>query len=162
MSSYLSFFIRNKNDFLPIGTFCRSSEIYQMTEKKISPPYGKVISITKVDIDIILCACEEVIKNYNEAITSFKERIDFIKNCNNSLEEKLEEYNDYDETIQGYKEGIEEINDVKSYFTTLKDILEDISYTDMFDQSKYIYCGIEVGYTIELSDIVGEITEVQD
>lgn len=156
MSSYLSFFIRNKNDFLPIGTFCRSSEIYQMTEKKISPPYGKVIPITKVDIDIILCACEEVIKNYNEAIISFKERIDFIKNCNNSLEDKLEEYNDYDETIRGYEDGIEEVNEVKNYFNTLDTILEDISYTDTFDQSKYIYCGIEVGYNINLDDIIEE------
>ena len=157
MSSYLSFFIRNKNDFLPIGTFCRSSEIYQITEKSLTVPYAKIMSITKKDIKTILDICEERIKNYNEAIISFKERIDFIKNCNNSLEDKLEEYNDYDETIRGYEDGIEEVNEVKSYFNTLDIILEDISYTDTFDQSKYIYCGIEVGYNVNLDDIMGEI-----
>lgn len=157
MSSYLSFFIRNKNDFLPIGTFCRSSEIYQITEKGLTVPYAKIMPITKKDIKIILDICEERIKNYNEAIISFKERIDFIKNCNNSLEDKLEEYNDYDETIRGYKDGIEELNEVKSYFNTLDIILEDISYTDTFDQSKYIYCGIEVGYNVNLDDIMGEV-----
>ena len=156
MSSYLSFFIRNKNDFLPIGTFCRSSEIYQITEKGLIVPYAKIMSITKKDIKTILDICEERIENYNEAIISFKERIDFIKNCNNSLEDKLEEYNDYDETIRGYEDGIEEVNEVKNYFNTLDIILEDISYTDTFDQSKYIYCGIEVGYNINLDDIIEE------
>lgn len=40
MSSYINFFIRSDNRFLPLGDFSRSSEIYQRLDNNV--PYEKL------------------------------------------------------------------------------------------------------------------------
>ena len=156
MSSYLNFFIRNKNSFLPIGSFCRSSEIYQLGSL-LQAPYEKVKPLTRENINEVKDCCNSKIKEYEDLIQTIKEKINFLVSCNDSLENKLEYYESYLEEIQGYKEEIEDIAYAENYFDILDCILSDVEYCCDFDCSKYIYFGIEIDYnTITKEDIMGE------
>ena len=125
MSSYVSFYIRNKNDFLPIGSFSRSSVIYQLAQNNCAP-YEKIKAITINEIRRIAMECGEIKKKHEDGIKSFMERIDFLKECNASLSEREEFLSDYLETIEGYKEGIEEVEYAQNYYNFLITILEDV------------------------------------
>ena len=156
MSSYLNFFIRNKNKFLPIGSFCRSSEIYQLGSILFAP-YEKVKPLTRENIRQAIDCCDSKIKEYKTSIQCIRSKISFLMGCNDSLEVKLENYECYLESIQEYKEEIEDITYAKDYFITLDCILDDVEYCSDFDCSKYIYFGIEAGYnTITEKDIIRE------
>ena len=161
MSSYVSFYIRNKNDFLPIGSFSRSSVIYQLAQNNCAP-YEKIKAITINEIRRIAMECGEIKKKHEDGIKSFMERIDFLKECNASLSEREEFLSDYLETIEGYKEGIEEVEYAQNYYNFLITILEDVSYEENFDSKHYIYFGIDIGYNVKAEDIMGEKNILRD
>ena len=145
MSQYISFYLRSQSgDLCPLGTFCRSSRIFQEFENIV--PFERLKCLS----DRVL---KDAIKRLNidkeEAVLSVNKKqnlIDnFIPKCNNTLEEKQEVIFEIENEISEIKEDIADLDFAINYLNSLLVILEDVgSYNDIFDREKYLYCGIEV------------------
>ena len=158
MSSYLNFFIRNKNEFLPIGSFCRSSEVYRIGNL-LAAPYEKVTALNQESIKKAIDYCRTGIESYKDVISDISGKINFLMGCNDSLESKLGSYEDYLIDIQDCKKLIADITYAENYFNMLSCILSDIEYCDDFDCSRYIYFGIEISHDCILPENIIEETK---
>lgn len=163
MSAYIHFFIRGGNQFYPIGTFCRSSEIYQICmENGFGYVWEQITPITKEKLTYIDKAIANRLKETDENINDYEDMIASIAKMDNSIEEKMSAIMNSKETIADFKETKEEILQAQGFINTLFDILEeaeDTKYDDdesrHIDANKYLYVGIECAYPT-VDDIIGE------
>lgn len=149
MSAYMSFFIRANDNFYPIGTYSRSTAIYEIFEEALGVPWEHIISINEDNLVKVVNAVNINVDGFNAAIVSLNEKIDFIKTATNSFGDKLEEYGYVRETIDDYKDRISDLNQVISFAHFLGEMIDDVKYSEGIegiDFSKYIYVGIEIGH----------------
>ena len=157
MSSYINFFIRSDDKFLPLSDFSRSSEIYQRLNNNV--PYEKLRALTYNELNNIVNDIIEDTRKYNNRILKYKKEIELIATFNNSAEEKLEAIDSAESTIKDIEESISELNFAQGWFDSLCRIIDSASeYTDedynhLIDASKYIYAGIETPLVPTLEDI---------
>ena len=157
MSSYINFFIRSDDKFLPLSDFSRSSEIYQRLHNDV--PYEKLRALTYDELDSIEDDIIEDKRRYEYKIKEYEKEINLITTFNNSAEEKLNEIESVKETIKDIKEEISELNFAKGWFNSLCRIIDSASdYTDenynhLIDADKYVYVGVEVPCVPTLKDI---------
>lgn len=152
MSQYIQFFIRHNDDFLPIGTYSRSSEIYQMADFDV--PYEKIHAINSDTLGAWKRGAEDQIKQIQKCISTRKEFIEMTMQSNNPLDEKMEYVGDVYNEIAYMKEEIENARDAIKYYEFLDTLIgeaEETKYNDdengvHLDPAQYIYVGIEVGY----------------
>lgn len=146
MSAYIQFFIGHKDTFLPIGTFSRNNAIYRVFDgiaiwEKIRP-IGEPI----------LDDAEKIVKEFigvsEKALARAEEEQGLIAKFNNSIEDKMEAYKDYNNYISEIKEDIEDFKAAQQYLWFLRDILESIKDTE-FNKYPYLYVGIEVEGKVE-------------
>ena len=152
MSAYIQFFIRNNEAFMPIGTYCRSSAIYQAFDEYI--PWEKIRPITEPLLRKIYSNVIDDIREYTDHIDKTKEHRAFIATFNNPMDEKIEMLDSIEEILGEYEEGLEQLNTVKSYIHFLNDIIEAVEFEDSIDENNYLYAGIEVGISPTVEDIV--------
>ena len=143
MSAYIQFFIRNDETFLPIGTYCRSSAIYQAFDEYI--PWEKVRAISEPLLRKVYSNVTEDIQHHKEQIEKIKEHRAFIATFNNTLEEKMEMLENVESMLYEYEEGLDDLERVKSYIHFLEDIIESVEYETHINENAYLYAGIEVG-----------------
>ena len=152
MSAYMSFFIRVNDNFYPIGTYSRSTAIYEMFEARAGVPWEQIIPINNNLLKRISECVDENISGFKGEIESLYEAIKFLKSCEGDLSDKLQQYGYYKETIEDYEDRIEELKMVSNFIIFLESILDDGEGTKWYDEvetidpSKYIYAGIEIGY----------------
>ena len=157
MSSYINFFIRSDNRFLPLGNFSRSSEIYQRLNNDV--PYEKLKALTYNKLNNVVNNIIEDAHKYNNRILKYKKEIELIATFNNSVEDKLEAINSIESTIEDIEESISELNFAQGWFDSLCKIIDraseytDEDYNGLIDASKYIYAGIETPLVPTLADI---------
>lgn len=160
MSSYINFFIRSDDKFLPLGDFSRSSEIYQRLHNDV--PYEKLRALTYNKLDSIEDDIIEDKRVLNDKIRNYKKEIDLIATFNNSTEEKLEAINSTKEVIRDCQESIDELDFAKGWFNSLCRMIDSASdYTDenynhLINADKYIYAGIEAPCVPTLKDVENE------
>ena len=160
MSSYINFFIRSDDKFLPLGDFSRSSEIYQRLHNDV--PYEKLRALTYEELDSIEDDILEDKRKYEYKIKEYEKEINLITTFNNSAEEKLNEIESVKETIKDIKEEIDELDFAKGWFNSLCRMIDSASaYTDenynhLVDADKYIYAGVEVPCVPNLKDVEDE------
>ena len=111
MSSYINFFIRSEDKFLPLGDFSRSSEIYQRLHNDV--PYEKLRALTYNELDSIEDDIIEDKRVLNDKIATYKTEIDLIATFNNSAEEKMEAIKSTEEVIKDCQEEIDELDFAK-------------------------------------------------
>lgn len=153
MSSYIYFYTRVKDSFHPIGTFCRSSAIYQ-AGKDYGAPYEKIRPLKTKRLKYILEGLETDINNCKININKIYKEIDFIKECTSSLEEKTERYRECMQLIDEYNESINEYTFARKYYDMLLLILDSVQYDEQYDKNSYIYFGVEVPDDITKEDIM--------
>lgn len=144
MSAYVDFFIRNKDDFIPIADYSRNSMIYSIVT---DVPYEKIRAITTRDISEFINIAVEKIRDYEQKICKEKERIKLVATFDNSIEEKLEVIAQYEEGIEEYTQSIEECNYAKNFFSFLTELINVRRWEEnsSVNINEYIYAGIEIG-----------------
>ena len=147
----MQFFLRNGDTFLPIGTYCRSSAMYQAFDEYI--PWEKIRALNEPLLRKIYEFVVDDINNHKKQIEKIKEHRAFIATFNNSIEEKMEMLENVESMLHEYEEGLESLERVKAYIFFLSDILEDVEFNDRIDENAYLYCGIEVSVNPTVEDI---------
>ena len=143
MSTYMDFFVRHGDDFIPLGDFSRNSIIYPTMVDCVNVPWEKIIPLT---LDNLHAAQTHAHKRSIDArgyIEILKDRIEEVKGFNNSVEEKLEQIEEYRDEIAEWRQEVEEARYAENYFYFLMDLIEAVH--DDIDVNKYIYAGIEIG-----------------
>ena len=134
MSSYITFFLKTKNnEFIELGSFGRSCYIYQV----VNAPYEKIRKITMSDFRDFISNISVRIINDKENIESYKEKQAFVaKFENNSIQEKLEAIEEYDSCINDTLVDIEDLTFASNYFDVYSDILQNSQLE--------IYAGVDI------------------
>ena len=153
MSTYINFFIRRGDDFVPLGDYSRNSIIYRIANSYAM--WEKVSPLSKAGIEQMITEAERQQRAYQESIVEVKAKIAQLKDLSCTWNEALEYLDDYEEAIQDYEQDIKEARYAKHFFGFLIDIIETVQYADKkeYDYNNYIYVGIEIGHPT-VKDIV--------
>jgi len=150
MSQYTQFFIRHKDNFLPIATYSGSTKIAELFQ--YTAPYEAIKPVTSDMLRERRAEAQEQIDGYNKSIARAKNQIDFLRSCTMETDERLERYNDMTEYIEDLEEYKEECVRAISFIDFLNDILEEARMEKAWgenplqlDDEDYVYVGIEVG-----------------
>lgn len=160
MSSYINFFIRSDDKFLPLSDFSRSSEIYQRLNNDV--PYEKLRALTYDELDSIEDDIIEDKRKYTNLISEYKKEIELIATFNNSAEEKLEAIDTTESMIKDIEESISELDFAQGWFNSLCRIIDsakdytDENYNHLVDADKYVYAGVDTPCVPTLEDIKDE------
>lgn len=154
MSQYVNFFIRKqiKDEiaFIPVGSFSRSSHIYQTIT---NAPYEKIRPLKYQELNGIVRDLYDTKRKYEDSIKDIEHKItSVIPSFNNSTQEKMEEIHEQQSYIDDISEDIAGIQFSIGYFCALQEIIYDNSDSSP-SKDEIIYCGIEVGYPTE-EDVV--------
>ena len=143
MSSYVSFWVKNKNGAVTrLCDFSRSTTIYQaakevgiegkydeQTDKNIWDRDKWAEPYTKANADEILARLNEKIKSWKDSIEKIKEKINIIKDiANTPLNEKLEAIDEYTASIDEYKLDLEQLEAAATQIGFLEIIRDTVSY----------------------------------
>ena len=158
MSQYLSFYIRGKDEqFYPIAEFCRSSSYYEAFEQFV-PAYDGLGAITEGILGVVRGDVAKKIKELKHSIEKAKEHKQDILQANNSLDEKMEQLYDWDETIGDNEDELTAFEAVDHFINFLYDILGSINYRSEFEgrENKYLYGCIEPMFMKDASEVSDE------
>lgn len=153
MSTYIDFFIRRGDEFIPISDYSRNSIIYRIANSYAM--WEKVSPLSKAGIEQMITEAERQQRAYQESIVEVKAKIAQLKDLSCTWNEALEYLDEYEEAIQEYEQDIKEARYAKHFFGFLIDIIETVEYADKkeYDYNDYIYVGIEIGHPT-VKDIV--------
>ena len=145
MSQYINFFIRkqikDETTFIPIGSFSRSSHIYQAIT---NAPYEKIRPLKYEELNDIVRELHDSKREYENSIKDIEHTItNMIPSFNNSIEEKMQEIQQQRSYIADISEDIVDIEFSSGYFCALQEIIYDNSDSSP-SKDEIIYCGIEV------------------
>ena len=155
MSEYTQFFVRNGDNFLPIGTYCRGTKVAEAF--RYIAPYEAIKPLTVSNLRSARDELREQIRDYDKSIEREREEIDFLRSCAMDNDERMERYHDATEMINDCSDFKDECAHALSFIGFLEDILEEAETERKFgenplqlNENYYVYVGIEVGYpTIE-------------
>ena len=149
MSQYTQFFIRNKDVFLPIGTYSYSSKIAAAFQ--YVAPYEAIAPVTSKMIDNVKSEIRNQIDDYSKTIKRVEQENDFLRTCKMEASERVERYADNIELIDELKESQKACERAWTFVDFLEDILEGARTERewgenplQLDENSYVYVGIEV------------------
>lgn len=148
MSAYICFFLRGKDDhFYPLGSYSRSTAIYEMFDEAGYSNWESIRAITFKDIEAVRKENLDNIDGWKKLIKEIEDEIELIKSIEAPLDEKIDVIDRRLAELNGFKDKIDELEEVSSFCDFLETILEDIKYGDYgsIDVDNYIYAGIEIG-----------------
>ena len=144
MSEYVDFYIRSHGDeFIPLQSFCRVTPIYGTLTSVL--PYGKIKAVNLFLLTQVKQKLESQAKHIKNEIELQKETIDFIKNTNELLDDKLEARNDALRIIEEYDDELDVVNSNINFAEVFVDLLTQLSYYGDYDKDKFLYAGIGCG-----------------
>lgn len=155
MSTYTCFFIRHKDEFIPIGSYGRNCSVARaFNDSYVMVPWEKVSPLTEKEIGDVINYVIEQKKEDKERIAEYNADIAMVKSIDAPLNEKLEKIYDIQEFIKEVEEDYNEWEYAHSYLSFLLGIIDEAKWAE--DESKkvdidnYIYFGLEISYpTIE-------------
>lgn len=138
MSAYIYFFIRKDKDFIPLVSYSRNSDMYNIISRTTYMPWEHISNIT-YDIlhDWIVAADDEINRTKSEI-----KKIEKMFELSNSY--TLGDAYGYASTIEEYNELIERIKGIKVIFDFMKDILDEYEYEVDSNVSDILYFGMEI------------------
>ena len=152
MSSYANFYLRRGECFIPIGSWSRNTSIYYCVSPYIRN-FEKVRALSSQDIETILESLLEEKKALKKQKKNEKEKYKMLLNANLSTEEMKAIYDDFQANVNEIKEEIKYINGNINYMGFLLTIVDDSKYSEILDNNKLVYVGIESPENIEAEDI---------
>ena len=154
MSTYANFFIRRKDEFIPIADYSRNSFIFEVVQHYA--PYEKIQAVPTRIAEQWIDEAEKQITECKNRIQQYQERIKLVSTFNNSVDEKMSVLRDYDEAVEELNCYIDEAITAREFFKFLAyQMIPAVQYNkDLdIDYEHYIYVGIEIGRPT-LEDIV--------
>ena len=152
MSAYMSFFIRANDNFYPIGTYSRSTAIYEMFDEAGYSNWESIRAITFTDIEAVRKENFSNVIGWKKLIKETENEIELVKSIEAPLDEKIDVIDRRLAELNEFKDKVDELVEVSSFCNFLETILEDIKYGsyESIDVDNYIYAGIEIGHpTVE-------------
>ena len=147
MSQYLHFYIKNGENFLPIGTWNRSSRVYDIFR---GAPYEKVRALKNSDL---ANARERVKEDLGYAVGAekrAKDEIEFLRSCAMDTDKLLERYHDLVEYLDELRENREEGERVLQLINFFQDIIDEAADAEKWSDNplnlhadSYLFYGIE-------------------
>lgn len=138
MSSYIYFFLRSEDCFIPLGTWTRNSKFYEVFQEA---PCEKISMLSFSRISAVWNDIAENIENIKKKITNKEKVIKEIALFNNDITEKMEVIKEIREDIEYYEELNKQYEEVISFLKTLTIILGEMEDRDL--NINCIYYGIE-------------------
>lgn len=150
MSSYIEFYLRKGENYLPLGAWSRNSKLYEVF--KDFAEYNNAIPFTRENLDIIYDDINNEIANVKKQIKKYKKNIKFFTKSRLNYEDLIEGYNSFQSEIEEYKEELSSLKKAKSWAYALNEILHEAEdtcyYSDKslyINPDEYIYVGIDCG-----------------
>lgn len=147
MSQYLRFYIKNGENFLPIGTWNRSSRVYDIFR---GAPYEKIRALKDSDLANAREQVRENLTYFAGAEQRAKDEIEFLRSCVMGAEERLEHYNDLVDYINELHENREEEERVLQLVNFFQDIIDEAANAEKWSDNpldlradSYLFYGIE-------------------
>lgn len=148
MSSYVNFYLRVNDSFAPIGSYSRSSEMYQMMQTRC--PYEKIAALTSSDLLDVIHEFENKINRMKEVRKADEKRCEMIMQANNSLDEKLQAIEDIESNFTDMDDYIEENQFAADTLRVFCHMIDEFRYTDFSNDFNHcIYAGIEAAGDLE-------------
>ena len=152
MSAYINFYLRVNDKFAPIGSFSRSSMVYEITNLVL--PWEKLIPITQQMLNNWISKAEDNRQRTVDAKKADEKKCAQIMAANNSLDDKLNAVARIEENYDEMDEFIDECSYTADIFYYLSNIIDNYQYSDdearfENDYNHYIYAGIEVSGKLE-------------
>ena len=146
MSSYVNFYLRINDNFAPIGSYSRSSSMYQAMSNVV--PYEKIVALRPNQITEVIHNLEESAARMRKVKENDRAMCDKIMNtANNSIEDKLSAIAEIESNFDEMDSYIEEVNFAADTLRVFLNMIDDFRYSDecRFDNDyfHYIYAGIE-------------------
>lgn len=144
MSSYIHFYLRVGDNFVPLGSFSRSSRIYRMFQSVA--PYEQIAAFTAAQVSEIQKEAGLALKQINDSLTGYKKMKQDIMAANNSLEEKMEYISSYiDSCVADALEDKEELEYAVHYLSFILEAIWETEFNNNgFDGKNFFYAGIEI------------------
>ena len=153
MSQYTSFYIKTyDNKYYPIGTFSRNDKRAAAINDYL--PYEQIAPVKAEICSEIIDDLKEQIKNIDSYKKSIKDKIEWLKTAEGSLDERMEMVYELSGDLTTAGEDIPEIQAAIGFYQTLLIMMEeahdDETYRDErymygIKGNSYIYAGIEIG-----------------
>lgn len=153
MSAYLNFFVRINDNFAPIGTYGRSTQIYQLFDQ--FAPYEQISPITYDTLNSIKQSWRERSDDTQNLIDNSHKRIGLIPSFANSIEDKMDALAEEESYLSELEDTKKELDNARAFIGFLYDILDDIAYGEGegYKVDEYIYIGVECGAAVGVNDI---------
>ena len=142
MSEYVEFFVKNGENYSPIGTFCRSNAIFEVARDNGVPYEG----LRNVDAELIgrmRADLERKVRYARKNIRVKNDYLTFLQGAEMPAEDKVMEYNDTRNEIEELEDEITHLNYCSHFCMFLDDVIESAAAYD-FDSNSYMWVGIEV------------------
>ena len=150
MSQYINFYLRVNDTFVPVGSYSRSLEIYQIAHNYV--PYEHIVNLTEKDFNLMMEDAEARVRKNKSEMQKLKETISLIMSANSPLREKMAEADNIEEEIREIEESNSGLDFAYDIFLHFYDMINDARYgIDSLDNdyNHYIYAGIEAVGSLE-------------
>jgi adenylate kinase family enzyme len=129
MSSYVNFYLKNGKTgaITYLFGYSRSSAIYQIFDEELyvhQTKEGYCDELTVADCERLIRESLNQRDKLHQVIASYEKSIKDLATWNNSVEEKMEYYSDWDGCINQAKEDIEMYDHACSFFSILKEMID--------------------------------------
>lgn len=129
MSSYVNFYLKNgkTGTITYLFGYSRSSAIYEVFYEEFHSHQDKdgyCAELSKHDIETLVRASLNEVSKLREIIASYEKSIKDLATWNNSVEEKMEYYSDWDGCINQAKEDIEAYEHAISFYSILGEMID--------------------------------------
>lgn len=138
MSSYIHFFLRSEDKFIPLGTWSRNSKFYDAFS---GLPFEHISLLTLENLEAVESVMRKGIEDAEGAVICHQESIDRISKFENSVSEKEEAIYDYIQSIVYEKQEIKEYETVIWFIFLLKNIISEQQNRGYNEDC--IYAGVE-------------------
>lgn len=155
MSQYINFFVRSPdNKFLPIGSFSRNHEIYQVFSNYVT--FERIVAVGSETLRLCENDIEESILRLKSYIQNIDQQISDIGDWNNTIEEKISTIDDLYARKGDIEDELRKAKYAQNFVMFIRGIIEDKPDNVPF----YVYAGIECAFpTIE--DVFPEVTDAK-
>lgn len=152
MSSYIHFFARKGDVFVPLGVYGRSTRVYNAFESLVS--YGHIRALSA---DELMIAHSYLLSeaDFEAKIASIRKRIELITKFNNSIGDKINVIHDLEEEIEESRELQRDERDARAFIGILHGIIDVAAFGNVnsFNPDECVYAGIECSNEVSVQDI---------
>lgn len=155
MSEYIFFYVRAENRMMPIGSFSRSNNVFQLFRD--CAPYEKIAPLDAIKLDDVYGHARGQIELAQEELAREKEVLQLIPTFSNSVEDKLEALQSQQELLVQLEDDLNEWRGAAHYVEFLRRIVETAEDTNWMEDKalhlnphRYLWVGIETGYELKI------------